>query len=101
MLEGWAYTQQALARQGVDGKSYHYQPSPWPDRAGIIERLFTAPNREVIETLRDTYKVRWIYADQLAGRVPSRTLGELAVLRHEEPSVLIYELVPAQRKTGG
>jgi hypothetical protein len=92
VLEGWAYTQQALAKQGVDGKSYHYQPSPWPDRAGIIERLFTAPNREVIDTLRTTYGVRWIYADQLAGKVPVNTLGKLAVLRHEEPSVLIYEL---------
>jgi hypothetical protein len=98
VLEGWAYTQQALARQGVDGKSYHYQPSPWPDRAGIIDRLFTAPNREIIETLRTTYGVRWIYADQLAGKVPVNTLGKLAVLRHEEPSVLIYELVPPQRQ---
>ncbi len=94
VLEGWAYTQQALAKQGVDGKSYHFQPSPWPDRAGIIERLFTAPNREVIDTLRTTYGVRWIFADQLAGDVPVQTLGKLAVLRHEEPSVLVYELVP-------
>ena len=94
VLEGWAYTQQALARQGVDGKTYHVQPSPWPDRSGIIDRLFTAPNAEVINTLRTTYGVRWIFADQLAGKVPVQALGKLAVLRHEEPSVLIYELVP-------
>lgn len=97
VLEGWAYTQPAMARQGVDGKSYHWQPSPWPDRAGIIQRLFTAPNREVIATLRDTYGVRWIYADALAGPVPIQTLGKLAVLRHEEPSVLIYEIVPPRK----
>jgi hypothetical protein len=96
VLEGWAYTQQALEKQGLDGKMYALQPSPWPDRAGIIHRLFTAPNREVIDTLWTTYRVRWIYADQLAGPVPVQTLGKLAVLRHEEPSVLIYELLPPQ-----
>ena len=99
VLEGWAYTQEALSKQGVDGKSYHWQPAPWPDRAGIIQRLFTAPNRELIATLRDKYHVRWIYADTLAGSVPIQTLGKLAVLRHEEPSVLVYELVPPARPT--
>ncbi len=98
VLEGWAYTQQALAKQGVGGKTYHLQPSPWPDRSGIIDRLFTAPNIEVINTLRTTYGVRWIFADQLAGKVPVQTLDKLAVLRHEEPSVLIYELVPPRQQ---
>jgi hypothetical protein len=93
VLEGWAYTQQALAEHGLDEKTYHRQSPPWPDRAGILDRLFSSPTREIVETLRTTYGVRWVYADQLAGRVPVKTLGKLAVLRHEEPSVLIYELV--------
>jgi hypothetical protein len=97
VLEGWAYTQQALAQQGVDGKSYRYQPSPWPDRAGLLDRVFTAPTRAEVELLRTKFGVRWLYADLLAGPVAANTLGELAVLRHEEPSVLIYELLPLDR----
>jgi hypothetical protein len=92
LLEGWAYTQQALSMQGVGGLTYHFQPSPWKDRAAAIRQLFTDPTPELIETLRIGYGVRWIYADMLAGPVPTQKLGQLATLRHEEPSVMIYEL---------
>jgi hypothetical protein len=86
VLEGWAYTEQVLAEQCVNGLSYRSRPSPWPGRAGIIRRLFSSPTREIVETLRTTYGVRWTDADQLAGRIPVKTLGKLAVLRHEVPS---------------
>jgi hypothetical protein len=92
LLEGWAYTQQALAMQGVNGLTYHFQPSPWQDRAAAIRQLFTEPTPQLIETLRIAYGVRWVYADLLAGPVATQKLGEVAVLRHEEPSVLVYEL---------
>ena len=92
LLEGWAYTQQALAMQGVNGLTYHFQPSPWQDRAAAIRQLFSEPTPQLIETLRIAYGVRWVYADLLAGPVATQKLGELAVLRHEEPSVLVYEL---------
>jgi hypothetical protein len=98
VLEGWAYTQQALGQQGVNGLSYHYQPSPWPDRAGMMNRLFTSPTRELVDFLRNRYGVRWIYADQLASYVAAESLGKLAVLRHSEPSVLIFELVDTGKR---
>jgi hypothetical protein len=91
LIEGWAYTQQAMSRQGVNGKRYTNQPSPWPDRVALINQALGAPTPEVLRRLRDQYSVRWLYADLYDGPV-SPELARLARLRHREQHVQIYEL---------
>jgi hypothetical protein len=91
-LEGWAYTQQALATHGVNGRKYLYQPSPWPDRVALVHQALTAPTPELLDRLRSRYGVRWLYADLRNGPV-SADLGELAVRRFEQSQVTVYELV--------
>ncbi|WP_237706605.1 hypothetical protein [Kribbella flavida] len=91
VIEGWAYTQQTMARQGAGGKRYTNQASPWPDRVAITTEALAAPTPEILRRLRDQYGVRWLYADLYDGPVSPR-LDELTVLRHSQDRVRIYEL---------
>ena len=91
LMEGWAYTQQSLATNGVDGKPYRVQASPWPDRVQLTLQILTAPTSQLLEDVRRQYGARWIYADLRNGPVSAK-LDELAVLRYQEGEVRIYEL---------
>ncbi|QNE22832.1 hypothetical protein F1D05_08295 [Kribbella qitaiheensis] len=91
LIDGWAYTSQAMAKQGAGGARYTKQPSPWPDRVAITEEALYAPNPAVLRQLRHQYGVRWLYADRRDGPVSPR-LDRLASLRHRQDQVGIYEL---------
>ncbi|MFC0627685.1 hypothetical protein ACFFGN_26665 [Kribbella deserti] len=93
LLEGWAYTEQALQHHGADGKRYNLQPSPWLDRLELTQQVYAAPTRELLNRLYTEYGVRWIYADSLAGKV-SEDLAKLARPRLVAGPVTVYE-VPA------
>jgi hypothetical protein len=91
LIEGWAYTSQAMAKQGAGGRRYTEQPAPWPDRVTLTKQALTAPTPDILRTLRDTYHVRWLYADGRNGPV-APALDQLAVRRHSIGRVTIYEL---------
>jgi hypothetical protein len=91
LVDGWAYTSQAMVNQGVNGVRYTMQPSPWPDRVKITEEALYSPNVQVLRRLRHQYGVRWLYADSWDGPVSPR-LDRLAALRHRQGRVGIYEL---------
>jgi hypothetical protein len=91
LIEGWAYTNQAMAEQGVGGRRYTEQPSPWPERVALTNQALAAPTPEVLRRLREEYHVRWLYADARDGAV-SPELDRLAVLRHSVGKVRIYDL---------
>ena len=91
LIEGWAYTNQAMAAQGVGGRRYTEQPSPWPDRVALTNQALAAPTADVLRRLRDEYGVRWLYADARDGTV-SPALDRLAVLRHSAGKVRIFDL---------
>lgn len=93
LIEGWAYTQQAMAEQGVNGKKYTLQPSPWPDRVAITTEAIGAPTTDAMTRLKDEYGVRWIFADPTQGKVSPR-LGDFATLRHSSGAVRVYEVQP-------
>ena len=40
VLEGWAYTDEAQALQGVEGRSYSHQPAPFVERARLNDAVF-------------------------------------------------------------
>jgi hypothetical protein len=91
LIEGWAYTNQAMAKQGNGGRRYTEQPSPWPDRVALTNQALTAPTAAVLQRMRAEYGVRWLYADLRNGPV-SPVLDQLAVRRHSIGKVLIYDL---------
>ena len=91
LIEGWAYTNQAMAEQGVGGRRYTEQPSPWPERVALTTEAFATPTPDLLHRLRDEYDVRWLYADARNGTV-SRELDRLATLRHSDGNVRIYDL---------
>ncbi|GAA1606117.1 MULTISPECIES: hypothetical protein [Kribbella] len=91
LVEGWAYTNQAMAAQGDGGRRYTEQPSPWPDRVALTEQALTAPTADVLRRLRDEYGVRWLYADGRNGPI-APALDRLAVRRHSIGEVRIYDL---------
>jgi hypothetical protein len=91
LIEGWAYTNQAMAAQGVGGRRYTEQPSPWPERVDLTNQALTAPTAGVLRRLQQQYGVRWLYADARNGIV-SPELVHLATLRHSNGKVRIYEL---------
>ncbi|MGW7683940.1 hypothetical protein ACWGID_24585 [Kribbella sp. NPDC054772] len=91
LIEGWAYTNQAMAAQGNGGRRYTEQPSPWPDRVALTEQALTAPSPDVLHRLRTEYGVRWLYADTRNGPV-SAELDRLADRRHSIGRVRIYDL---------
>jgi hypothetical protein len=91
LIEGWAYTNQAMAEQGVGGRRYTVQPSPWPERVALTNRTLAAPTPALLLRLRTEYGVSWLYADARNGPV-SPALDQLAVLRHSIGMVRIYEL---------
>jgi hypothetical protein len=80
-----------MAMHGVNGLKYIYQPSPWPDRVELTNQALSAPTAQLLSQLRSQYGVRWIYADLRDGPVSAK-LNDLAVLRHQESWVKIYEL---------
>ena len=90
-MEGWAYTNQAMAEQGVGGRKYTEQPSPWPGRVTLTTEALTKPTPDRLRRLRDEYDVRWLYADARDGTV-SPELDRLATLRHSIGKVRIYDL---------
>jgi hypothetical protein len=91
LIEGWAYTNQAMAAQGVGGRRYTEQPSPWPERVALTTQALAAPTPDLLRRLRDEYGVRWLYADARDGTV-SPALDQLAALRHSIGQVRIYDL---------
>ncbi|MEI8412539.1 MULTISPECIES: hypothetical protein [unclassified Kribbella] len=91
LIEGWAYTNEAMAEQGVGGRRYTEQPSPWPERVALTNQALAAPTPDLLRRLREEYQVRWLYADARDGTV-SPALDRLAVLRHSVGKVRIYDL---------
>ena len=92
LMEGWAYTQQSLARQGEGNVGSSLLPSPWPDRVELTTKALTAPTPDLLESLRRDYDVRWVFADKRTGRVAEGTLDRLADRRYTRGPVIVYEL---------
>ncbi|MFI6833908.1 hypothetical protein ACIBG5_42815 [Kribbella sp. NPDC050241] len=91
VMEGWAYTNQAMAEQGVGGRRYTEQLSPWPERVTLTTEALATPTPDRLRRLRDEYDVRWLYVDARDGTV-STELDRLATLRHSIGKVRIYDL---------
>jgi hypothetical protein len=91
LIEGWGYTDAAVAANGRDGLGFTRQPAPDLARFELNERVFTAPSAADLETLQRRYRVGWLFADRAAGPVSPR-LDQLATPRYSDATVTIYQL---------
>ncbi|MDQ1642749.1 MAG: hypothetical protein QOJ90_2100 [Actinomycetota bacterium] len=91
LIEGWAYTEEALQRQGLNGRGFVTQPFYDPKLFAANEGAFTDPTPAGLAELRDKHGVRWLFADRAAGPVSPR-LEQVARLRFSNADVKIFEL---------
>ena len=90
LVEGWAYTTLATAYGIEHGVSDRTVPF-WDQPVLRSERRSVCGHRApALATLRDTYGVRWLFADLGSGA--SEALGDVADLRHREGAFAVYEL---------
>ncbi|WP_433014290.1 hypothetical protein [Kribbella sp. CA-294648] len=91
LVEGWAYTQRVDDSYAADEK---VQGAFWnPERRRLNDEAFTAPTRQVLETLRTQYGVQWLLADERVGTPPEQ-LERLTQLRFHYGTVRVYQLYP-------
>ncbi|QQY24772.1 hypothetical protein I6I76_00920 [Dermacoccus nishinomiyaensis] len=90
LVEGWAYTAEAHAMQGVGGLRSTRQPFHDQALLALNERAFTAPTAATIDELHRR-GVRWLIADLAAGPV-SPELASLAHEAYSSGSMTIYQL---------
>ncbi|MFI7602626.1 hypothetical protein [Actinoplanes sp. NPDC049681] len=95
LVESWAYSDAALAANGLDGLKYVLQPPPDPVRYELNQRVFTEAYPVGLRALRAA-GVRWLFADSRAGEV-SPDLARLARLRYTSGPVGVYELTAPPR----
>jgi hypothetical protein len=91
VLEGWAYTAEAQENQGVGGRTFATQPSPWPDRYELSQAAVTAPTKDVLDRLTDEFDADWIVAVSRADPI-SPDLADLAEVAFDNGEVAIYRL---------
>jgi hypothetical protein len=91
LVESWAYSDAAVAANGVGGLKYVLQPPPDPVLFELNERVFATADPLDVGMLHDAYGVRWLLADGRAGEV-SPGLGRVAMLRLTSGPVTVYEL---------
>jgi hypothetical protein len=92
LVESWAYTDQAVQADGVNGKRFSLQPAPYPDRFALNQRVFAQGDAADVATLRTKYHVRWLFADARAQGGVSPNLARVAHLRYRLGTVTIYQL---------
>jgi hypothetical protein len=92
LVESWAYTDQAVAADGLNGKRFSLQPAPYPARFALNQRAFAQGDAADVAQLRTEYHVRWLYADTRALGGVSPNLARVAKLRYRAGTASIYEL---------
>lgn len=91
VLEGWGFTDQTQALQGVDGLVYALQPSPFTERFELNQAVFLESDEGALAALVDQFGVRWLVAVRAAGSVP--TFSEsVATVRFDNGEVTILEV---------
>ncbi len=92
VIESWAYTDEAVSQDGVNGERYMRQPAPDIMRFLLNQRVFAKGQPEDIAELKRLYNVKWLFADDRAAGGVSGNLSQVATLRHTAGPVSIYEL---------
>jgi hypothetical protein len=93
LVEGWGFTATAHAeeaRQHVSAAHVRY----WkPEVLADNDAAFSSPSRRTIATLRDRYRVRWLFVDETVS-VPPGAIADYAALRYRSGACAVYEVKP-------
>ena len=92
VLEGWAYTADAQDLQGVEGRVYARQPSPFVHRATLNDAVFERGDVDAIRELSLRHGAKWIVAVDRAGKL-SPLPESVAARRFDNGAVTILEIV--------
>ena len=92
VLEGWGYTSEAQELQGVGGRVYARQPSPFVERAELNDAVFSTSDLDALHQLADGFGARWIVAVHRASEVPSFPEA-VATVRFDNGEVTILEII--------
>ena len=79
-----------MAANGRNGLKSPLQPAAYPQRYALNERVFSRANPADFAELRQTYGVRWLFADMSNGA--SEALDRVADLRHRDGEFAVYEV---------
>lgn len=90
LVEGWAYTTNAIASGMAAGVSDRTVPFWDQPLLALNDRAFSEPSPAVLAELRDAHGVRWLFADLTAA--DSEALGTNADLRYLQGDFAVYEL---------
>ena len=91
LVEGWAYTAPAVAEALRSGNSDLVAVPFWDQpRLTANDLAFTAPSSDSIAALRDTYGVRWLFADLASANADG--LAQFAALRYRSGDFAVYEI---------
>jgi hypothetical protein len=90
LVEGWGYTGRAN-NGATSGLQALWGPYWDPQKLRLNDQAFTNPTRQVLETLRTRYGVRWLLADERVNPSPPE-LDRLAQLRFRAGTVRVYQL---------
>ena len=71
VLEGFAYTDEAYAAHGVDGRIFSQQLSPFVERSALNDAVFENGDVAAVEELRDRFGARWIVVVERSGSSPT------------------------------
>ncbi|MEV4346322.1 hypothetical protein AB0J83_17785 [Actinoplanes sp. NPDC049596] len=93
LIESWGYSDSAVAAHGVNGLPYSFQPAPDLAAFDLNERVFAQGAAADVQKLRDTYGVKWLFADTRAAPV-APALAQAADVRYRDGSATVYEIRP-------
>jgi hypothetical protein len=90
LVEGWAYTREALEYALTHRVDYRTIPFWDPMLLEQNDRAFSNPSVQSLASLRDEFGVRWLFADLAEN--PGASIGEFADLRFGAGQYAVYEL---------
>lgn len=95
-IEGWGYTSQAMVNQGVGGRPYTQQPSPWPDRVALTNQALYEPTAAVLRPAprRVPRPLAVRRSLQRTGVSRARQAGRAPTQRAAGPDLRTHALIP-------
>jgi hypothetical protein len=91
LVEGWGFTTTAHERAARSGTWVGAVPYWRPEVLAANDAVFSAPSVENVNTLRDRYRVRWLFVDETQSSV-SPHLATFASFRYRSGVCVVYEL---------
>ena len=91
LVEGWGFTARTHEVAAAAGVNAVWAPYWNAQLLADNDAAFSAPSAQTIGKLRDQYRVRWLFVDEVRN-APAPALGDVARLRHRAGDIAVYEI---------